>query len=218
MTLGWHMSAEQPTEIWFNEIHERLLKKDPIASAELVENTLDLLVRKLTYKFCRLNDLDIIHDAVVDALLNYVKRPEQFNPSKRGLFGYLLMAAEGDLKNALAKNYRVINKETKYYQSVELSKLSGNIDVENKPSPDQETLRKPKHALVRRLDDYSTTLQDPKDIAFVELLQRGERSTTVFAKVLGIDKLPVEVQRKEVKKTKDRIKKRLERSGDVCRE
>jgi hypothetical protein len=65
------------------------------------------------------------------------------------------------------------------------------------------------------LDNYSTILQDPKDIAFVELLQRGERSTAAFAKVLGLDKMPVEVQRKEVKKTKDRIKKRLERSGDV---
>ncbi len=211
------MPTEQHTEKWFSEIHERLLKKDPIAPAELIENTIDLLVKKLTYKYCQLNDLDFIHDAVVDALLNYVKRPEQFNPSKRGLFGYLLMAAEGDLKNAIAKNYRVINKETKYYQSVELSKLTGNIDIDNNSKfiHGQVTLSKPRHALDKLPDDYNKLFKDSKDIAFIELLQRGERSTASFAKILGIEKMPIEVQRKEVKKTKDRIKKRLERSGDI---
>lgn len=214
------MPTKQPSEIWFSDIHERLLKKDPIAPAELIEITLDLLVKKLTYKFCRLNDADIIHDAVEDALLNYVKRPEQYNPSKRGLFGYLLMASEGDLKNALAKNNRELIKETKYYKFVELPKLAGNIVIENKSKliPDPETLSKTQQLLDKPLDDYSTIFQDPKDIAFVELLQRGERSTAEFAKVLGIENKPIEVQRKEVKKSKDRIKKRLERSGDAFSE
>lgn len=212
------MSAEQPTEEWFNEIHKRLLRKDPIASAELIENTLALLVRKLTYKFCRLNDVDFIHDAVVDALLNYIKRPEQFNPSKRGLFGYLQMAAEGDLKNAIAKHNRVVNKETKYYQSVELSRLSGNRDIENKHIVNQETLSISQQTLDRLVDNGRAIFENPKDIAFVELMKRGERSTTVYAKVLGIDKMSIEMQRKEVKKAKDRIKKYLERSGDASRE
>lgn len=100
-----------PTEEWLNEIHERLLADDPIAPAELAENILDILTKKLSAKYYYLNDPVLVIDAASDAILGYIKNPRQFNPSKRRLLGYLQMAAEGDLKNALSKISRRHKKE-----------------------------------------------------------------------------------------------------------
>jgi hypothetical protein len=56
-------------------------------------------------------------------------------------------------------------------------------------------------------------LQDSKDRQILSLRLQGERRTEVFAAVLGISNLPIEVQRREVKRTKDRIDKILRRQG-----
>ena len=44
------------------------------------------------------------------------------------------------------------------------------------------------------------------------LMRQGERRTLEFARVLGISELPAEQQRREVKRVKDRIKRRVERA------
>jgi hypothetical protein len=51
------------------------------------------------------------------------------------------------------------------------------------------------------------------DRRVLRLMVDGERRTAVFAAVLGLDGQPAEAQRREVKRAKDRIKKRLERAG-----
>ncbi len=50
----------------------------------------------------------------------------------------------------------------------------------------------------------------------LELLLDGERKTAVFAEALGIGHLPTTDQRAEVKRVKDKLKKRIQRetSGD----
>jgi hypothetical protein len=45
------------------------------------------------------------------------------------------------------------------------------------------------------------------------LMLDGERSSAAYAQVLGITGLPAAEQEREVKRAKDRIKKRLEREG-----
>ena len=49
------------------------------------------------------------------------------------------------------------------------------------------------------------------DVLF--LMLEGERDTASFAEVMGISDLDTAVQRREVKKIKDRIIKRLQRLG-----
>jgi hypothetical protein len=56
-------------------------------------------------------------------------------------------------------------------------------------------------------------LQDPKDRQILALRLEGERRTAVFAEILGVSHLPMEVQRREVKRAKDRIDKILRRKG-----
>ncbi len=199
-----------PTEEWLDEIHERLLADDPVAPAELAENILDILIKKLSARYYYLNDPAIVIDAVSDAILSYIKNPRQFNPSKRGLLGYLQMAAEGDLKNALSKISRR-NKKELISDDVELTLLGGNISLRKGfthndaiSSEDKQNLKKVRGAI-------STLFKDTKDLKIAEMIIEGERSTPAFATVLGLQGLSIEGQKREVKQHKDRIKKCLER-------
>ena len=58
---------------------------------------------------------------------------------------------------------------------------------------------------------------DPMDLRLLTLILEGERSTERFARILGLCGLPVKEQRRQVKRHKDRIKKRLERYGRTIR-
>ena len=51
------------------------------------------------------------------------------------------------------------------------------------------------------------------EAAALELLRQGERKTAPYAAVLGITDLPEAEQRQQVKRVKDKLKKRLERAG-----
>jgi RNA polymerase sigma-70 factor (ECF subfamily) len=192
-------------EEWQREIHERLLAGDVTAPAELVEGLLESLLHRLTKKYPQLNDPGLLYDAVTDALMSYIKRPEQFNPTKRSLTGFLLMAAEGDLRNALAKDKRRQGKEISM-ENVELEVAAGNYRIEE-GRIEAETEKEKLRQILPRL------FEDPKDLAMVELMIAGERATEAFVKVLKLQHLPLDQQRREVKRHKDRLKKRLERYG-----
>src|SRR5207249_9166294 len=99
------------SENWYREIHERLFAADPVAPTELAEGVWKPLFKELEKRHPRLRESDFLRDAASDALISYIKQPTQFDPAKRGLFGFLIMAAEGDLRNALAKTARRKRRE-----------------------------------------------------------------------------------------------------------
>lgn len=107
----------------------RLLSNDPTASSELAHGVLDPLLNRLGKKFPDLRESDLLYDAVTDALMEYIKNPSKFDPSKRGLFGYLFMAAKGDLLNALSKKERHRKKEI-ITADVEFQELAGNSGLD----------------------------------------------------------------------------------------
>jgi hypothetical protein len=47
----------------------------------------------------------------------------------------------------------------------------------------------------------------------LDLMREGEKRTVVFADAAGFSDLPPEEQAREVKRVKDRIKKRIQRAG-----
>jgi hypothetical protein len=190
---------------WQSKIHERLLAGDVTAPAELSEGLIGPLLQRLTKKYPKLRDPDLLYDAVTDALMSYIKRPTQFDPGKRSLIGFLCMAAEGDLLNALAKDKRRRHKEIPL-EDVELGVAAGNSKIEEGNSETEPEREKLRQALPRLFGD-------PKDLVIVELMIAGERTTEVFVKVLELQHLPLDQQRREVKRHKDRLKKRLERYG-----
>ncbi len=198
-----------PTEAWYREIHERLMAEDPTAPAEFAEAMLEPLIQRLRRKYPHLKGSELLIDAASDALMNYVKRPKQFDPTKRGLFGYLDMSAVGDLRNAEAKQQRRLKKEI-LLEDVEVDDLGGKEDLEG------ENLV-PEFEHRGMLREIEMLFDDPKDRQLAGLILVGERSTESFVKILGLQSTPVDEQRRTVKRHKDRIKKRLERYGDTKR-
>ncbi len=198
-----------PTESWYKQIHQRLLTRDPTASAECAEGVIGPLTKRLERRFPRLRESDLVADAVTDAVFSYLKRPEQYDPARRGLLGFLAMAAEGDLKNALAKRQRRREMEVSL-DDVDLETVGGNRVVGPAEAAGEVDLDKIRSGVIALFDD-------PLDRQLAELVLEGERSMEVCARILGLEGLPIVEQRREVKRHKDRIKKRLERYGESIR-
>lgn len=188
---------------WERQIHERLCRDDPVAPAELAETLYADLVAELSRRHPRLRNADAIRDAAADALMNYVQRPSQFDPTRRGLRGYLVMSADGDLKNAIERDSRIRLREEPH-PDVELLSVARNDAVEE---PDEAVEGVRAQALKQMMGMFSSEA----DRQMVTLMLAGERSTEAFAAVLGIGKLPELQRRREVKRHKDRLKKVIQR-------
>ena len=194
------------SEDWYLEIHERLLAADPVAPTDLAEAVWRPLVKELEKRHPRLRESDFLRDAATDALISYIKQPTQFDPAKRGLFGFLVMAADGDLRNALAKTTRMKRREIPI-EDVELAGAGGKERLEA-PGPDARLDAQRMRGRIGEL------FKAPRDKEAVELLIEGERSTEAFAKVWGLERLSAKEQASQVKRHKDRIKKMLARHGE----
>lgn len=197
------------TKKWYQHIHVQFLSDDPTASARLVEGAFESLILQLSKKFPDLRGSDLLNDAVTDALMEYIKAPSNFDPSKRGLFGYLLMAAKRDLLNALSKKERRENREVSI-DTVENNDFGGNI-VSTQASLDCLIDANTTQKEIDKLFDNS----EDKRMAWCIL--QGERSTEAYVDILGIHSLPVAEQQRVVKRNKDRIKKRIERFKEKLR-
>jgi RNA polymerase sigma-70 factor (ECF subfamily) len=188
------------------DFHRRLCEGDRTASEELAELLLGPLIEALSHRFPD-TDEQTIWDGVVDAFLDYAARPCQFNVG-RGvpLDGFLRMASRRNVTNALRgearRRVRQATAAADYLAVVELDPTAENL-------LQQEEARR----LQRQQEDWMKHLRDLKDQQIWAMRLRGERRTEAFAEVLGISHLPIEAQRREVKRVKDRIDKVLRRHG-----
>jgi hypothetical protein len=191
------------SDTWLVEVHQRLLAGDSVAPSELAEEVWELLVRSLAAKNPRLRGTDFIEHAVADALISYFKNPAQYDPKKRGLVGFLLMSAEGDLRNALAKTKRHKRREIAL-DSVEVGGEPRKVPIDTiEIAEEADAVRRALKAL----------FVDPNDRKAARLVLDEERSTEMYARLWGLESLSADDQRREVKRRKDRIKKVLERAG-----
>jgi RNA polymerase sigma-70 factor (ECF subfamily) len=198
---------------WYLEIHQRLLADDVTAPAELAqvvleESVIEPLIQQLRRDFPKLNEPDLLYDSIIDALMNYIKRPSQFDPTKRSFLGFLAMAARMDLLNALRQK-QYWKKEISL-EDVELPSGAGNIWVEEESLQDRFDSQK-------MWEEVCKLFPELRDLEILKLIMAGEKKTEAFAKVLQIENRSPEEQRKEVKRHKDRIQKRLERYGKAIR-
>lgn len=144
-------------------------------------------------------DEALVQEAAGTAIIDFLKAPERFDPSKRSLEGYLRMAAEGDLRNAIQREARRRRREVQF--PVELDPAAGN-GCEEPP----------------RLDDFPElvavrdALPEPERTVF-EMIEAGVRATGPYAVVLGLDGLPPDEQAAAVKRAKERILKRFQRAA-----
>jgi len=190
-------------------LHLRLLAGDKTAPDDCVVCWLPELVRGLSAHNPSIawRDEQIIYEAALRALLDYTMEPHKYDPARSSLRYYLRNAAQQDLKNELARE-KTQGREAMSIHPVEFSLYDGN-------SFEDEAIEKvDAEALMERVMEE---ISDPVDRLILSLVLQGERSTSAFAKVLGIEHLPEHEQRRIVKQNKDRISKRLERLGEAIR-
>ncbi len=189
-------------------IHQRLIGRDPVAPAELVEACIEPMVRRLAGLFPKLDDPHFVRDAVIDALLNYVEHPERFDPNRGKLSSYLYMSARGDLLNRLKSETRRRAREVRL-EDVELCPSLRNILIE-----DRNDIELPSGLSMADIESsVGQIVTNPTDKKLLELMLDGERKTERYAEVLGISHLNADEQRRQVKRAKDRLTKRLQRLG-----
>jgi len=189
-------------------LHRRLLDGDSTASAETAELLLPFVVRSLQSRHPSLDDPHLAETAADDAVLNYLRRPEQYNPSLLPLDRYLIMSARGDLLNLLRKE-----RSAGPPQEVEVVELDhpdreyGADVVDDSQGVEDQVLilASPIWPLLEEL------LPNSADREMALLLLENVRDTAEYARVLGVDGLTKEEQEAAVKRHKDRIRKVLRR-------
>ncbi len=189
-----------PTEEWFSEIHRRLLEGDPTASAELAEQIIDPLTQQIASSNRHIVDQGLILDACSDAVLNYLGRPAAYDPGKRGLFGYLVMSAQGDLVNALDSIKRKTSREN-VENVVELDSIPRNQLSELAEKLGREEVER----------QIAAVLPDKRDQEAAMMIIDGERATERFATVFGCEHAEKAEMEILVKRHKGRINKTMQR-------
>jgi hypothetical protein len=188
-------------------LHGRLLSGDRLASDDLVRAVLPFLLEEVARRFPRTTDEQLVADGVIDAVLDYSARPQQFDAGLGvPLDRFLAKAAWRNVTNLVRAEGRRKKRERKVggerrEADVALDPLAGNIR--------QEELRQ----LEAMQEAMFDALNDPKDKEILALRLQGVRATAAFSRVLGVTHLPEPRQRQEVKRAKDRITRFLRRKG-----
>jgi len=195
-------------------LHGRLVAADPTATADLAEQYLAPLIEWLVGHNDRHVSKELFEEAASEALVSLMKRPQSFRPERssgaRPLFSYLCMSAQRDFQNILLRERRH-TEGRRSLDSVEHSPdawkyLGRDDDPALTLVIHEELTQGDQNILAPALDGLSDEEQQA-----LRLMLDGERKTDVFARVLRLDHLPKPEREREVKRVKDKLKKRIER-------
>jgi RNA polymerase sigma-70 factor (ECF subfamily) len=190
-----------------HQIHLRVVDGDVTAPSELfvaVQGPLAATVRQRLGGQISLEDAG---DMATDAILEYLRQPDRFDPSRSGLFGYLLMIARGDALNHLRDMGKAASN---FARLVELWLPDGNTTDE-----DSELRRLDAERILR--DHRADLVRDDGDDEVLRLYLEGERATAEYSAALGVQHLTEAEQQDLVKTRKDRIEQRLKRLRGVVK-
>jgi hypothetical protein len=199
----------EPSRAWQDQQHQRILRNDAIAFAELSELALPHLVSFLKATFPQ-SESALTEMVAIDCLLAYQARPNQYDPSQLTLFAYFRMAARRDVLNA-------IDKKTRHEQR--LFDIDDPAIQSQLPEQDiigetfDEWLQDYTHLSRQEILDAFEAELEATDRQLLSLMLNGVRDTGAYAEVMGIADQTLSVQRREVKRAKDRLTKKLQRFG-----
>jgi hypothetical protein len=143
-------------------------------------------------------DAALVEEAAGTAVVDFLKAPDRFDPARRSLEGYLQMAAEGDLRNAIARERRHRDGQI----PVELDQLPGKECEDEQPRFEEF----PELVAVRE------SLSEA-DRAVFDLMRAGVRETAAYVPLVGAGHLSADEQAAEVKRHKERILRRFQRAA-----
>jgi RNA polymerase sigma factor (sigma-70 family) len=205
------MPASEPSRHWQLQKHQQILNDDsPTAFAQLSEMALPHLISFLKKEF-RQVEPHLRETAVIDCLLTYHAAPEKYDPEKLTLFAYLRMAARHDLLNAINHSNRqgrpLLDIEEPGIQEQLVKADEADLDPiywEESLGIDTAAARE---ALLQSFEqDLNST-----DRQLFILMLNGVRETEPYAEILQAADLPIAEQRRDVKRAKDRLTKKLSR-------
>jgi DNA-directed RNA polymerase specialized sigma24 family protein len=199
------------------DLHRRLLERDPMAAAQLMES---YYFRLVEFGARQIHDQAMRHDIAGDLTLSVVSKlidePERFDPDRgKGLYGFLVMDLRGDLLNYFSKAGRApritsLDAPTgSDDDDVGIQDLGGNLASDD-PGPEALALSGESSERVAEIRREVVTTP-AEGIVFDLQYVEGERSSDVFARALRIADLPSREQAAQVQKLKDRLAKRLRR-------
>jgi len=175
----------------------------------LAERVIPLLRNRLAGLERSVGDSHLVPSVVGLVVAKYLRDPERFDPSRGGLAAYLAMEAHGDVLNELEARRRRRTHELPVADPVELEPSSRDSTVEEEALDAVDPFGVAPELLegvIRALSDL-----DHLDRQLLQLMADGVRPTSAYAALLGLSHLPADLQRKAVKRHKDRLQKRLER-------
>jgi RNA polymerase sigma-70 factor (ECF subfamily) len=202
------MAVSNENRKMWDELHNRLISGDVIASAEIAEYFMPLLIGKLNRAFQNIDDPHLIETAVIDTLMDYLSKPNQYDPRRGNLLSFLILKAKSDLLNLLSPK-KIDQVQVDLAEIVELDNDSSVYGVELIAEMEvEELITKNLSPIWNRL---SSIIPDRTDQEIVKLMMDGIRETNIFAEVMGIQNLPDAEQSRVVKQNKDRLKKVIQR-------
>ena len=204
------MPASEPSRHWQIQKHQQILNEDsPTAFAQLSELALPHLIEFLRLEF-RQVEVHLHETAAIDCLLNYHSAPEKYNPEKLTLFAYLRMAARHDLLNAIDHHNRQKRPLLDIDEPSVQAQLITEVDLESDPFQLDQWLNNGDTGQQTILRQFEAEL-DTTDRQLFLLMLNGVRETEPYAEIMELASQPVAEQRREVKRAKDRLTKRLTR-------
>lgn len=189
------------------QLHQRMLAGPSVTvTSEIAEKFLPPLVRSLRWRFSQVTDPDLIDTAAEDALLYYLDQPVRFDPARSSLLTFLLLRARGYLLNSMGRS----KASTSVEKVVELDdpETVYKAEAENQSIESVLIEQETESGVMHQLSEIIT---DPIDFQVIMLMLEGVRDTKAFAEVMGIAHLPTAEQARLVKKSKDRLKKTVQR-------
>lgn len=190
-------------------LHQRLVaRNDPTAPDELARWLYFDLIRDLRAKEHYSVRDEVIEEAVGNAILKYCQRPAMYNVELASLRGFLLMAAHGDVLNALARERRQYQQQVHHVSVFDDDEERDIIDE----SQDLELYAWTQELREQVLQAFS----HPIDRAIAEFMMDRVRGTEPYIELLKsqLDGLPKREQVKRVTRHKKRIAWHLRHIGE----
>ena len=183
--------------------HQRVcVQSDPTAFAELAEWLYDSLVRDVRQRAGHQADPILVEEAVGQALLDYHDKPGNYDPYRKGLQSYLVMAAYRDFQNVQARERRLADHQVSIFDPAfrESDIIGSQDDIEEQMDAEE---------LWAIIDE---TFPDPVERRIVELIVNHIHTPDPYAHLLHLDNLPGDEQLRQIKLVKYRVARRLRRN------
>ncbi|NVJ20596.1 sigma-70 family RNA polymerase sigma factor [Myxococcus sp. AM011] len=193
-----------PSQAEEQELHERVLRREPWVSEDVFRVFMDPIIKALCKKRSEMHEE--ARDAAIDAIYSYLGNPERYVARKSRLSSYLTRAAKMNTLDQYRHHEARQRRERKF----------GEVFVLRAPAPkDRMEIIVETRIILERVEQ---ALLEEKDRIFLGLVLQGERSTRVLAEAMNLPPLSEIERRREVKRNRDRLMKLLERLGKEDRD